>query len=273
MRIGLVGYGFVGRAISRFFSQSHSISVYDKFIPEHASSDAQDQINTCDLAFVAVPTPTGEDGLSCNLSAVYEVFSWLRVPACIKSTIPPGTTDRIRDNAKLPIAFSPEYIGERVGHEWNALDSCGFVIVGGDETTCDLVISAYQHATSKKLEYCKTDTNTAELCKYMENCFLATKVAFSNQFYDIANYFGVDFEKLKALWLLDPRVAASHTSVSPERGFGGRCLPKDLRAIIAATKPLGGSPFLESLLAYNEDLSRRSRATKESLPEKNLQLA
>jgi UDPglucose 6-dehydrogenase len=262
MRIAVVGHGFVGQAINRFFGQRHNMYVYDKFLAEHASSTAQAQVNSCDIAFIAVPTPTGDDGLSCDLSALREVFLWLRIPSCIKSTIPPGTTDKIKESVQLPLAFSPEYIGERPGHDWNALDSCGFVIVGGDDHICDLVVSAYQRTTSKELRYCRTDAKTAELCKYMENCFLATKVAFSNQFHEIAEVFGVDFDELRSLWLLDPRVGQSHTAVFPERGFGGRCLPKDLRAIIAATKQFGGSPFLEALLAYNELLLQGPKAAQ-----------
>jgi UDPglucose 6-dehydrogenase len=86
----------------------------------------------------------------------------------------------------------------------------------------------------------------------MENCFLAAKVAFVNQFFDIAQALGVDFDELRRLWLLDPRVGPSHTMVTPERGFRGRCLPKDMAALIAAMRPLGGAPLLEAVQAYND---------------------
>jgi UDP-glucose 6-dehydrogenase len=88
----------------------------------------------------------------------------------------------------------------------------------------------------------------------MENCFLATKVAFVNQFYDIAMELGIDFEELRELWLADPRVGYSHTVVTRERGFGGRCLPKDLSVLISAMKPMGGAPLLEAVWAYNRTL-------------------
>jgi UDPglucose 6-dehydrogenase len=92
----------------------------------------------------------------------------------------------------------------------------------------------------------------AELCKYMENCFLATKVAFVNQFYDIAQAFDVDFSELRELWLVDPRVGSSHSSITTERGFRGRCLPKDVSALVAAMKATGGAPLLEAVLDYNK---------------------
>ena len=92
----------------------------------------------------------------------------------------------------------------------------------------------------------------------MENCFLATKVAFVNQFYDISAAFGVDFQELRTLWLADPRVGDSHSSVTDERGFRGRCLPKDVSALAAAMKPHGRAPLLEAVLAYNTELCRNA---------------
>jgi UDP-glucose 6-dehydrogenase len=90
----------------------------------------------------------------------------------------------------------------------------------------------------------------------MENTFLALKVAFVNQFYDIAEVFGVDFLELRKIWLADSRVGTSHSSVTPARGFRGRCLPKDLAAIVAAVRPMGGAPLLEALLSYNTEICR-----------------
>jgi UDP-glucose 6-dehydrogenase len=92
----------------------------------------------------------------------------------------------------------------------------------------------------------------------MENCFLATKVAFVNQFYDIAAKLGVDFAELRQLWLADPRIGPSHSSVTEERGFRGRCLPKDVSALVAEMKELGGAPLLEAVLEYNRRVCRAS---------------
>ncbi len=109
-------------------------------------------------------------------------------------------------------------------------------------------------AGQHKLEYHSTTSQAAELCKYMENCFLATKVGFVNQFYDIAQVIGVDFDELRRLWLLDSRIKPSHTRMEPTRGFGGKCLPKDWAPIVGWMRPFGGAPLLEALLAYNISL-------------------
>jgi UDPglucose 6-dehydrogenase len=254
MKIGIVGYGVVGRAIAACFSSNrqNEIAVYDKFVSPFGTGDHKRQVNTCDLAFVCVPTPAGADGMSGDTSAVEEAVDWITVPVCIKSTVIPGTVDRLTTKTRTPIAFSPEYIGESPGHPWKVSGAYGFVIVGGEPHTCDLIIEAYKSCLGTEARYYRTDARTAELCKYMENCFLATKVAFVNQFFDIARAFRVDFNELRELWLADPRIGESHTRVTEERGFAGPCIPKDVNALIAAARPLVGVPLLEAVVAYNK---------------------
>lgn len=105
-------------------------------------------------------------------------------------------------------------------------------------------------------------SRTAELCKYMEKSYLAMKVAFMNQFYDIASAFDVDFDCLREVWLAGPRIGTSHTWVTEERGFRGRCLPKDVSALISAMMEKGGAPLLEAVLEYNTDLCRQADRTR-----------
>lgn len=251
MKIGVVGAGFVGAAIVRYFSQVHQVHIYDKYSYINNRETDRQAVNSCELVFVAVPTPTGTDGWSCDLAELNDVFSWLETPTCIKSTVPPGTTEAIGYQQRVPVGFSPEYIGESGGHMWGELDRCGFVIVGGDDEIFQRVSSAYA-AVSKRLPIYHTSSTAAELCKYMENAFLATKVSFVNQFFDIAQAWGIDFEELCQLWKLDERIGKTHTSVASERGFGGKCLPKDIRAIISATQGKTCTDLLESVVRYND---------------------
>jgi len=260
MRIGIVGHGVVGSAIGRFFSRhpNHEVMIYDKFQAPYNSADRKDAVNASDLVFLCVPTPTAPDGASCDVSLVAECIDWLEPPICIRSTIVPGTVDRLAAETRKAISFSPEYIGEPLDHPWHEECACGFLIVGGPSELCDLVFSAYADFPGREIRYYRTTARTAELCKYMENCFLATKVAFVNQFYDISAAFDVDFQELRTLWLADPRVGDSHSSVTDERGFRGRCLPKDVSALAAAMKPHGRAPLLEAVLAYNTELCRNA---------------
>lgn len=254
MRIGIVGHGVVGSAVARYFSQCHEICIYDKSQPSYCLTEQKDCINSCNLVFICVPTPTAIDGRTCDVSAVEESVGWIVRPMCIRSTIPPGTVDRLIYETAKEISFSPEYIGEQPAHPWREEGACGFVIVGGNTALCDLVTSAYRAIAGNGLKYLHSTARTAELCKYMENSFLATKVAFVNQYYDIALAMQVDFTDLLYLWLADPRIGSSHTVVTGERGFRGRCLPKDLAAIIAIMEPLGGAPLLEAVMEYNNTL-------------------
>jgi UDPglucose 6-dehydrogenase len=258
MKIGIVGFGFVGRAIERLLRKGdHEIVVWDKFVAPWNTPQHRDHIQHCDLAFVCVPTNEKSFSGECDLSQVEECVSWIDVPICIKSTVVPGTVDRLATQFQKAVAFSPEYIGESSDHPWKDLDSPGFVIVGGPPSLQELVILALRDCVPPVTQFYPTDAITAELCKYMENSFLAAKVAFVNQFYDIAQALGVDFEELRRLWLLDSRVGESHTRVTAERGFAGRCLPKDLHAIIAVMRDRGGAPLLEAVSQYNDRVRAR----------------
>ncbi len=258
MNIGIIGYGVVGRALAKVFgyeSGNLHVRLYDKLLKGLNSPRHKAAIQACDVVFVAVPSPEAPDG-SCDVTSVEEVVSWVTAPMCLKSTVPPGTVDRLLAATGKRICFSPEYVGETRWHPWKGIDSHGFVIVGGEKSLCDLVVRAYQEHLGPLVRYYMTDAKTAELCKYMENSFLATKVAFVNQFYDLAQAYGVNYNELREVWLADERIGRSHTIVTEERGYRGRCLPKDIAAIIQAAKTVGGAPLLEAVDRYNDEVCR-----------------
>lgn len=263
MRIGIIGFGVVGKALNELLEKSgHDMILYDEFISGIRGPDQRRAINSCELAFVAVPTPENPDG-SANIAAIESVLSWLKVPACIKSTMPPGTTQNFRESGFNRLCYSPEYLGETLWHRWGKNAAHDFLIVGGERDTCDLVIHAIQQTIGPELRCFVTDSTTAELCKHMVNSFLATKVAFVNQFFDLAQMFEVDFNELRELWLADDRIGRSHTMVTEERGFRGKCLPKDLIAIIRAADKFGGAPFLDAVDKYNDLVCRKSDSIRE----------
>jgi UDPglucose 6-dehydrogenase len=264
MKLGIVGYGVVGKALAKVFHHdagNSDLVIYDKFVKGMNSRSRRAALQQCDLVFIAVPTPEGSDG-KCDLSAIEEVVLWVKPVMCVKSTVPPGTVDRLAAKTRKTICFSPEYVGETTWHSMKGIESHGFIIVGGDRFACKLVIQAYQQFLGPSPHYYITDAKTAELCKYMENAFLATKVAFVNQFYDIAQGLGVDFNELRELWLADDRVGRSHTIVTAERGYRGRCLPKDMASIIHAAKEAGGAPLLEAVDRFNDEVCRKADDAK-----------
>jgi UDPglucose 6-dehydrogenase len=268
MTIGIVGYGVVGRALGKLFGYqtgSRDVRIYDKQARGFSDAKSRAAIQKCDLVFVAVPTPESADG-SANLAAVEEVVSWVEPPMCLKSTVPPGTVDRLIAQSGKRLCFSPEYVGETQWHPWKDIESHQFVIVGGERRLADHIVRAYQAHLGPMVRYYLTDAKTAELCKYMENAFLATKVAFVNQFFDLAEAYGVDYDELRELWLADERIGRSHTIVTEERGYRGRCLPKDMAALIRSARQVGGAALLEAVDRYNDEVCRRADEKKKKSP-------
>ncbi len=258
--VGIVGYGVVGKALAKLFgydAKNPDLRLYDKAVAGMNDARSKESIQACDLVFVAVPTAEGPGG-AADLSAVQEVVGWVNPPICLKSTVPPGTVDRLTSATGKRICFSPEYVGETAWHPWKDIESHKFVIVGGEKSLCDLVVRTYQRYLGPLVHYYSTDAKTAELSKYMENVFLATKVAFVNQFYDLAKAYGVNYNELREIWLADERIGRSHTIVTEERGYRGRCLPKDMAAIIHAAKEVGGAPLLEAIDRYNDEVCQQA---------------
>ncbi|MCU1284109.1 MAG: hypothetical protein JWO13_459 [Acidobacteriales bacterium] len=249
LRIGIVGLGVVGSALLKYFkiSEQNAVYGYDKHLAEYCSEEQREQVNACDLVFVAVPTPSAPHG--SDLTEIKKCLKWISAPVCIKSTVTPGAIDELESLEGL--SFSPEFIGESAAHPWKDIDSCGYVIVGGNRRICDLVICAYM-TVNPDIPIFVTDSRTAELVKYMDNCYLMTKVLFVNQFNLIAEAIGIDFEEVRRLWLLDPRVGDSHTIVTPEKGVGGKCLPKDMAALTAEMRSGASVQFLEALIEFNK---------------------
>lgn len=257
MKIAIVGYGVVGQGVKKLIESNFDGVIYDP----QKGFPSKELVNKCDLAIVCVPTPSNEEG-SCDISIVEETVAWLETPLIlIKSTIPPGTTHYLREKYGKKVNFSPEYMGESSYFTpyWkypdpNRAETHTFVIVGGDEA--DQILNVFMKVMSVDTKYMAVSAEEAELTKYMENCFFATKVTFCNEFAKIAEIFGVKYKKLRELWLLDSRINPNHTLVFEDKpGFGGKCLPKDLSAIIRASENAGYEPkLLKSVAVVNESI-------------------
>lgn len=267
INIGIVGFGHVGHCIFnkipiRAKGPIKYVRIYDK--DPIARISTKEEINKCNYVFICVPTPLDEKTGLLDISAVDEVLKWCTVKnICIKSTVPVGYTKQINDKYVLldkdlkitsyrNIVFSPEYYGETYQHPYKDEGAPWLILGGLPEATkifADLMQEWYPSTTKI---HC-TDSTTAELTKFMENAFLATKVTFCNTFYEIAEKFGVDYHKLREAWLLDPRIGESHTMVYPDnRGYGGKCLPKDIQSITTQAQEKGADTgLLQSVIDTN----------------------
>jgi len=258
--IAIIGHGYVGKAMKNFFKDDFNILIFDPANKKY--KDTKEEINNnADLAVICVPTPISENG-EADLEFVSESFDWLEVElVVIKSTVPPLTTKKLQ--LKYPekkICFSPEYIGE--GKYKTPVDEKfpdsrdvkkhNFLIIGGESS--EIIGEYFRTVMGDSITYKYVDSTTAELCKYMENSFLGTKVTFCNSFYELAGIMDVDYDELRELWLLDGRIGVSHTLVfKDDRGFSGKCLPKDISAIVNFSKKMGYDlDLLKSVLEVNE---------------------
>ena len=277
--VAVVGYGYVGKAVADFFKDNFEVFAYDPLYVKDegydkdgihfvSDSDRENQINSCDLAVICVPTPKNEDG-SVDLSYILDVLSWVSTPyILIKSTIPPGTTQSLVAKTGKRIVFSPEYIGEgKYVIQWwkdqghphpTDMKKHDFQIFGGIREHTTEVLEFFKKVLGPSAKYIQTDSTTAELTKYMENSWGATKVIFSNEFAKIAEAFGVDYNELRELFLMDGRVERMHTAVFKDKpGFGGKCFPKDVSGIVDESRKAGYNPILLSaVLESNKELRK-----------------
>ncbi len=265
-KVAIIGHGYVGRALESFFKEKFDIVLYD---PAQGFTDKA-AVQNADMAVVCVPTNMKENGRA-DLTAIEETFAWLRTPLIVlKSTVPVGTTARLITEHGLEesLVFSPEYIGEGgypvphwdgVPHPTDMRLHTTFIF-GGKKSTIEKILPFFTRVRGPFAEYRITDPTTAELTKYIENAWIATKVTFCNEFFDIAKAFGVSYDELRELWLTDGRVGRSHTLVyTHKRGFEGKCIPKDTYEIYLSAYERGAEPtLLHGVLATNEQIRKNA---------------
>lgn len=257
-KIAVIGYGYVGQAIKSLLHEKYLVMVKEV---DHS----YERVNQCEMGVVCVPTPMKEDG-TCDTSIVEKVITESDIDFfLIKSAIPPGTTDRLIKETGKRIVVSPEYIGEGKYPipYWEGLPDPldmkkhNFQIFGGAREDTQKMVEYFTPVLGPYCKYFQTDARTAEMVKYMENSFYATKVVFCHEFYRMARAFGIDYHELRELWLLDGRINRGSTAVmDPDNlGFGGKCLPKDINSIYQAAKEAGfNSKFLKQVIETNESL-------------------
>jgi nucleotide sugar dehydrogenase len=253
MRLGIVGFGAVGRHLDSLFNTSDfEVVIYDKYLEEYSGAEIQARINTCQFAFVAVPTPCDREG-RLDLRFLLDALRWLTVPVCLKSTVLPGTTERLSEEFGVEITFCPEYYGETSFHKTRLSSAPDLIVLGGNSASAQRIMDAYKRVVGPNARYFKTDSRIAELAKYMENCFFATKLAFLADFHELSAHYNVDFDAVREIWVSDDRIGLSHSIIVDQPGFGGKCLPKDLTALLEDTSECR-TPVLRAVRDLNEDL-------------------
>jgi|TARA_B100001094_G_scaffold333428_1_gene412061 UDPglucose 6-dehydrogenase len=238
--IGIIGQGFVGNAVYQKFKNYYDVLTFD-LDKTKSNSNMNEIIYKCENIFICLPTPMDEDG-SCNINIVKGVLSEIDLMVdnletkrniVIKSTVPPGTTEKWNERYEsLNIVFNPEFLTER-----NAVDDFNNqsrIILGGPRPATTELRRLYSKVFPKA-HIIKTGSTHAEMVKYVTNSFLATKVSFANEMYEICQGIGLDYDKVIEYACYDDRLGTSHWNVpgpDGDFGYGGHCFPKDVKALI-----------------------------------------
>jgi len=242
--IGIVGNGFVGNSIAFGFSPTHEIKIHDK--DPLRNLNTLDEVLECDFIFVAVPTPMCEDG-SISLSVVEAALQEIADNnknrnniVILKSTMIPGSTNNfIKQFPELNIVFNPEFLTERTA-KLDFLTQARIILGGSKELTrrvAELFKERFMHTY-----IIETDTITAELIKYMNNVFFASKVSIMNELKLMSDAVGADWDAALKGFAADQRIGDSHLNVpgpDGKLGFGGSCFPKDINAFTSMASELG----------------------------------
>lgn len=243
----IVGYGNIG---SRLYKEYAKLKP-DRYDP-HKGLFEKKEIRY-DVAFIAVDTPMNADG-SCDLSQVVTAIAETNAEIIVlRSTVPPATTEMLCKKTNRRIVFCPEFYGTTQHCDEHTFDF-NFTILGGNREDCNAVVQVFQEVYDARHRFCITDSTTAELTKYMENCMLATKVSFCIQFWGIAKQFGVSYPEMRELLLQDSRFNRAHTFVYDDHPYWeSHCFDKDLMAV---TK-FSNAPFIKNVIDFNEECKRK----------------
>lgn len=259
MKLGFIGQGWIGKNYADSFeNRGFDIVRYAKEAPYDQNKDA---IASCDIVFIAVPTPTTPGGFDASiLREVVKVVGKGKT-AVIKSTLLPGTTESIQaENPDIYVLHSPEFLREASAR--HDVDHPDRTIVGIPSDTDDYraraqaVIDVLPKAPYEAI----LPVRAAELVKYGGNAWLYLKVVYVNMLYDLAAKFGVRWEEVRDAMAADPRIGKSHLDPvhAGGRGAGGHCFIKDLAAFReiygAEVGDMLGVRLLEALEDKNIDL-------------------
>lgn len=250
--IVVAGYGHVGKAYCAVFKHYFELEVVD---PSYNDKKIYD-VKNLEAVICCVGTPERPDG-ACDGTYVLEVIrdTPIDIPILIKSTISLEVWREIK--LQFPahkVAFSPEFL-KAISSIEDLAESTSFIVSGSN-------VSFWRKFYKKRFPKAKirlTAPEEAIMIKYMRNAYLATKVSFFNQVFDLCSSLNIDFESVRHGIASDNRIGASHTFVDDTfaRGWGGFCFPKDTAALLKiADENQVTLSLLKTAVEYNQDIRK-----------------
>ena len=255
-KVGIIGTGFCGSACSAGFDYLLQDKVEIRECDKYKDTESlESAVNHSSILFIALPTPMNDNG-SCDVSiaeSVLEEISQIATKSkaiIIKSTIPPGSTQKFQDKyPKHTFVFSPEFLTEKRSFlDFLEQDRIvlGFTSNKEHFSRIDKLFQDFAAAQKKPAVIVRVPSEQAEMLKYATNCFLATKLSYLNEIYQICEAVKIDYDAVAELMKLDERIGKSHMKVpnAGDFGFGGACLCKDLNSLIFFAKDNGADSLV-----------------------------
>jgi UDPglucose 6-dehydrogenase len=274
MKIGIIGSGFVGKATQQLNHSAIELFVYEvrpELCVPHGLKLAD--FRQCDVIFVCVPTPMEGTG-KCHLYIVESVMRELSEVidpsknfVVLRSTVPPGTSDRLECYFMTEVLTEKRYIQDFIECEHWIMGLRG---LPSDDRFQDVIRALFQSA--KQAGQIQHDhvvfrsNSEAEMVKYFRNTFLAVKVSFCNEMEEFCHAKGINYESVRSAATLDSRIGDSHSAVpgpDGKKGFGGTCFPKDTNALLYEMNQTGMKSYvLRGAVDRNQEVDRKEEDWK-----------
>jgi UDPglucose 6-dehydrogenase len=270
MRIAVIGSGYVGLVVGACFAETGNdvicvdkdaakirtlkqgvIPIYEPGLEELVrrnrteqrlafTTDLVDAVKRAEVIFIAVGTPTDEDGgadLQHVLGAARDIARAMNGYKVIvdKSTVPAGTSELVAEAMRretshpFSVVSNPEFLKQGAAVE-DFLKPDRVVIGATDQRAADIMTELYRPFTRTGAPIMIMDCASAELCKYAANAMLATRISFMNEIANVCERFGADVDKVRKAVASDRRIGPAF--LFPGVGYGGSCFPKDVKAIV-----------------------------------------
>jgi UDPglucose 6-dehydrogenase len=229
----------------------------------------EETLENSEFIFICLPTPYKGDKIDLSimdesLEKITKYTDNTDKINIIKSTVVPGTTQKYSElYPNSNFCFNPEFLTEV-----NYLEdfvTADRIIIGSDNKEIKKRISDLYKRRFPKIPIYESDSTSAETVKYAANTFLATKVIFANEIFDLCQKLDINYDGVKNMMTADRRIGSSHLDITEDRGFGGKCFPKDLVAFIGIYKDLGiDASLLEKV--WEKNLKIRKNRDWEDIP-------
>ncbi|MEO8637396.1 MAG: hypothetical protein ABI430_00655 [Candidatus Taylorbacteria bacterium] len=231
LAIGFIGQGWIGKHYADDFEKrGYEVVRYAKEEPYIGNKK---EIGKCDIVFIAVPTPTTPKGFSDSIvQSVLPLVGQGKI-AVIKSSLLPGRTEALQKKfPRISIVHSPEFLRE-VSAAFDAENPRRNIVGIPKDTKAGRAVARKVLSVLPQAPYSTIcSAREAEFIKYAGNCFLFTKVVYTNILYDLARELGISWKVIQEAMGKDPRIGESHLDPihGKGRGAGGHCFIKDFSA-------------------------------------------